>query len=87
MANMNAGKPGLAHSLEQLQEIHGVTDEQVMELLGDALYTAMQQNNYAFITIADMMKLADAFGMVFIMNFQSIDVYNLAGSEEQLDDA
>lgn len=72
---------GIALAIRKLQSIYSISDEIMMEILGDSVYTAIMQNNYDYITIGDMQKLADAVGLVFVMNFQSVDQY-LAGSKE-----
>ena len=82
MPNLADEQTGIAVSVTKLKEIYQITDDQLGEALGDQVYTAMLQNNYEYITMRDMINLADMFGLVFVMNFQSLDVY-LAGSEEQ----
>jgi len=74
-------KQGIANAVEQLKSKLSLTDDDLEEILGDSVLEAMKQNNYAYITIADMQKLADEIGLIFIMNFQTLDKY-LTGSEE-----
>lgn len=66
---------GISMAIAKLQEIYEITDEQMAEIVGDPVYQAMQQNLYDRITIADMQHIADAFGFVFVMNFQSLEQY------------
>lgn len=73
---------GTALIIAKLKDIYNITDDDFMELLGDSVFTAMNQNNYTFITIADMMKIADAADLVFIMNFQTVENYLKPGSQE-----
>jgi len=76
-------KVGIAASIKALKQKFGATDDDFMELLGDSLYTAVMQNNYNFITVDDLMKIADYFGLVFVMHFQSLDVYESKGDEKE----
>jgi len=76
-------KEGIAFAVTKLQKVFGISDSDMMELMGDEVFTAIMQNNYSFITIGDMLKLADGLGLVFVMNFQSLDQYLDQGSEER----
>jgi len=80
MPELNETK-GLAYSIGAIKKIYDFTDEQLEEILGDSVFAAMMQNNYGFVTIKDMMNLADALGLVFVINFQSLDVYNAEPTE------
>lgn len=64
---------GIGEAISKLLEINDVPAEKLQDALGDSLFTAIQQNDYNYITLADMQKVADLFGLVFVMNFQSID--------------
>ena len=66
---------GISMAIAKLQEIYEITDEQMAETVGDPVYQAMRENLYDRITIADMQRIADAFGFVFVMNFQNLEQY------------
>ena len=75
MAKSDLAKDGIALGMEQLQKAYQLEEGAIQKILGDSVFTAVQQNNYEFITLGDMQRLADALGLIFIMNFQSLDQY------------
>jgi len=60
-------------AIEQLQKIYGMTNDDMMGILGDSVYTAVQQEQWNYITLGDLKNLADELGLIFIVGFRSID--------------
>ena len=73
-------------AIEQLQKIYGMTNDDMMGILGDSVYTAVQQEQWNYITLGDLKNLADELGLIFIVGFRSIDQEIEQGAGARIDE-
>ena len=73
-------------AIEQLQKIYGITADDMMGILGDSVYTAVQQEQWNYITLGDLKNLADELGLIFIVGFRSIDQEIEQGAGARIDE-
>lgn len=46
-----------------LKDVFGVSDQDIIDLIGESVFFAMRHDALNFVTIGDLVKIADYFGL------------------------